>query len=296
MNVAIGLSRRLILRKPIALLVAPGIGAIIFFVILPLAWIIRVSFYEYVEGSYMRAGWVVEHYLRFLGDGWYLTNVLWFSIEIAIFTTGIAVILAYPVALYMIQCRGRWRQFLYTLVLSPLLIGLVSLVFGWIVIFRGEGLLNSFTMWLGITSEPVRYLFSLNGVIILLVYISVPYIVLSLLDNLERMEPAFIEAATNVGANRWQCFFYVVLPLTTPGLYAGSLIVFALNFSAFAVPLMVGSPHTNMIGLVIFRQGMNLNNLPFAAAISVIMVMASVFVILIYSRLMQHIYLKRLGI
>lgn len=279
----------------VLLLIVPAVLALVLFVIVPLLWIVRISFYEQVDGAYMASAFVLDNYLRFLGDIWYLRHVLWLSVKVAVTATALTIVMAYPIALYAARSSGRLRQVLYTLVLSPVLIGLVSLSFGWIVIFRGGGLLNSFTMWIGLTDQPVRYLYSMRAVFVLLVYIGIPYIVLSLLDNLERIEPQQIEAATNAGANRWQTFRRITLPLTLPGLYAGSLVVFALNFSAFSVPLMVGSPQTNLIGLVVYRQAMRLNNLPFAAAMSVIMVLSSVIILLVYSRLMFRIYLRRLG-
>ena len=279
---------------PALFLLLPAICLLVVFVAAPLGWVFRVSFNEQAGGTYMVPGFTIAHYARFLGDFWYLSNVLWFSVEIAALTTAVDVVLAYPLALYVARCTGRRKQILYTLVLAPLLIGLISLVFGWIVLFRGNGLLNAAAMWIGLTSEPIRYMYTVQGMIILLIYIGIPFVVLSLLDSLERIEPALIEAATNSGANQWQCFRRIIFPMTLPGLYAGSIVVFALNFSAFAIPLMVGPPETNMIGLVVFRQAMQLGNLPFASAISVVMISVSVLVILIYGRLLRRFF-RRLG-
>lgn len=86
--------------------------------------------------------------------------------------------------------------------------------------------------------------------------------VLSLLDSLERISPYLVEAARNVGASRWTAFWKVVFPMTMPGLYAGLVIVFSLNFSAFAVPLMIGDSNTQMIGLIIYREALLNNDLP----------------------------------
>ena len=282
-------------KNTYALLILPGVTGLLVFVVFPIIWILRISFYENVEGGHMTSAWVVDSYVRFLGSAWYLKNVLWFSVEIAVLTTALAVILAYPLALYIVRSRGRWKQILLTLTLSPLLIGLVSLVYGWIVIFRGGGLLNGFTMWLGLTDHPVKYMYSIKGVVILLIYIGIPYVVLTLIDSLERIHPSLTEAAENAGANRWQSFSRIVFPLTVPGMYAGSLVVFVLNFSAFAVPLMVGSRETNMIGLVVYRQAMELNNMPFAAAISVVMMFASIVILFTYTRIVHRYFLQHLG-
>ena len=280
----------------VSLMVAPCVLVLLLFMILPLLWIVRVSFYETVQGTTMNPAWVLDQYVRFLGDLWYLRNVVWLSIFVALVSTAVTVLLAYPIAIYVARSTGFRRQILQTLVLAPLLIGLISLVFGWIVILRGGGLLNSLTIWLGIVDSPVRYLYATPAVYILLVYIGIPFVVMTLLDNFERIEPTLLEAAENAGATDWRIFRSVVLPLTLPGLNAGVLVLFALNFSAFAIPLMVGSANTNLIGLVVYKQAMQLGNLPFAAAISIVMVAFSATILIIYSRLMQRCFLWRLGL
>lgn len=276
------------------LLLAPAMVALLIFVVMPLLWVARTSFNQGVDGAYMVSALTMENYVRFLGSSWYLINTLWFSIRIAIVATAISVLLGYPVALYIAQTRGLQKSILMTMVLAPLLIGLVTLVYGWIVIFRGGGLLNSLMIAIGVYDEPVRYMWDLKGVIILLVYIGMPYIVLSLLDSIERINPSFVEAARNVGANRWRAFWSITFPLTLPGLYAGLVIVFTLNFSAFAVPLMVGANDTQMIGLVIYREALLNNDLPFASSLSVIMILANATILTGMSFLFGKLILNRL--
>lgn len=276
------------------LLLAPAMVALAIFVIMPLLWVARTSFNQGVDGAYMVSALTMDNYVRFLGSPWYLINTLWFSIRIAIVATAISVLLGYPVALYIAGTRGLQKSILMTMVLAPLLIGLVTLVYGWIVIFRGGGLLNSLMIAIGVYDEPVRYMWDLKGVIILLVYIGMPYIVLSLLDSIERINPSFVEAARNVGANRWRAFWSVTFPLTLPGLYAGLVIVFTLNFSAFAVPLMVGANDTQMIGLVIYREALLNNDLPFASSLSVIMILANATILTGMSFLFGKLILNRL--
>ena len=277
-----------------ALLLAPAVVALTIFVLLPLMWVVRTSFNHTMDGAYMVSAFTFENYVRFLGSSWYLINTLWFSIRVAVVTTLISVLLGYPVALYIAGTRGLQRSALVTMVLSPLLIGLVTLVYGWIVIFRGGGLLNSLMIALRVYDEPVRYMWDLKGVVILLVYIGMPYIVLSLLDSIERINPSFVEAARNVGASRWRAFWSVTFPLTMPGLYAGLVIVFTLNFSAFAVPLMVGATDTQMIGLVIYREALLNNDLPFASSLSVIMIAANATILIGMSFLFGRLILNRL--
>lgn len=288
--------RKGISRYPYLFLLLPGMILLLLFLAIPMFWIFRVSYYENVTGGVMKATWVWDNYSRFLSDPWYLNNVLFFSFKIAIITTFLAVLFAYPISLYIARSQGRKKQLLLTIALAPLLINMICLIFGWIVIFRGQGLLNQLALWTGIIREPVKYMYSLKGVIICMVYISIPYIILTLLDALGRLEPSLEEAALNVGANRWQTFLKITFPLSIPGMVAGSLIVFMLNICAFAVPLMVGGDRTPMAGLIAYAQAMELNNMPFAAAISVILFVVSILTLLIYLKLINKFFLRRLGV
>jgi putative spermidine/putrescine transport system permease protein len=273
---------------------APALVALLIFVALPMFWVLRTSFNELADGAYVVEAMTLDNYARFLGDPWYLVNTLWFSIRIALVATAISVICGYPVALYIVKTTGLQRNILMALVMAPLLIGLVTLVYGWIVIFRGGGLLNSLMIALHVYDRPVRYMWDIKGVVILLVYIGAPYVVLSLLDSLERISPYLIEAARNVGASRWTAFWKVVFPMTMPGLYAGLVIVFSLNFSAFAVPLMIGDSNTQMIGLIIYREALLNNDLPFASALSVIMVAVNALILVGMAAFFGRIILNRL--
>lgn len=273
---------------------APALIAILLFIVFPMAWVLRTSFNQLVDGAYIVDALTLNNYIRFLADPWYLVNTLWFSIRISVMSTVISVICAYPVALYIAKTTGLQRNILMALTMAPLLIGLVTLVYGWIVIFRGGGLMNSLMISLHIYDKPVRYMWDIKGVVILLVYIGMPYIVLSLLDSIERISPYLAEAARNVGANRWTVFWRIIFPLSTPGLYAGVVIVFSLNFAAFAVPLMIGDSNTQMIGLVIYREALLNNDLPFASALSVIMIVVNTLIIIGMSALAGRLILNRL--
>ncbi|WP_028033298.1 ABC transporter permease [Chelativorans sp. J32] len=273
---------------------APALIALLIFVAFPMLWVLRTSFNELAGGAYVVDALTLDNYTRFLGDPWYLVNTLWFSIRIAIVTTVISVVCAYPVALYIAKTTGFQRNILIALIMAPLLIGLVTLVYGWIVIFRGGGLLNSLMIALRIYDDPVRYMWDIKGVVILLVYIGTPYVVLSLLDSIERISPFLVEAARNVGASRWTAFWKIVFPMTMPGLYAGLVIVFSLNFSAFAVPLMVGDSNTQMIGLIVYREALLNNDLPFASALSVIMVAVNALILAGMAALFGRLILNRL--
>lgn len=235
---------------------SPLLVILAIFAVLPMLWVISTSFNGPASGAMSVSAYGFSHYVKFLSSQWYLINTLWFSLKIAFLATAISAVCGYPVALYIARSSGLQRNILLSFTIAPLLIGLVTLVYGWIVIFRGGGLLNSLMIALHVYQQPVRYMWDIKGVVILLIYIGIPYMVLSLVDSIEKINPFLEEAARNVGAGPWQSFWKITFPLTMPGLYAGTIIVFALNFSAFSVPLMIGNSNTQMLGLVIYQRGL----------------------------------------
>ncbi len=273
---------------------SPVLVIIFVFSILPLIWIIRTSLNGAVGGAVDVYIPDIANYMKFLGSKWYLINTLWFSLKIAFLSTIISVICGYPVSLYIAKCRGVQRNIMLSLTIAPLLIGLVTLVYGWIVIFRGGGLLNALMISLHIYDNPVRYMWDIKGVVILLIYIGIPYMVLSLVDSIEKINPFLAEAARNVGAGPWKTFWKITFPLTMPGLYAGIVIVFALNFSAFSVPMMIGNSNTQMLGLVIYREALLNNNLPFSSALSIIMSVVNAVVIIGLTVIFSRLILRKL--
>lgn len=281
----------------LSLLLMPGLIIFIFFLIIPLIEIIRTSFYENIPGAYMKMVWTLENYKDFLGSLWFIRNVLLFSLRIALITTFFAMFFAYPPTYYIVRsARNRSRPWFLGIVLSPLLINMVSLTMGWMIIFRGHGILNRFTLWAGITSIPIRYMYDIKGVIICLIYIGTPYMIMCLLDSLSRIDPYFEEAAQNIGAKPLQIFLKITLPLSVPGLFAGSLVVFSIAFSAFSIPFMIGSDRTPMIGVVIYDQAMQLSNQPFASAISVIIILITLIIMYTYFTLFNKFFFRKLGI
>src|SRR5699024_10972855 len=125
------------------------------FLVGPLGWLVRLSFSNSYGGAATTA-WVLDNYVEFLGDSWNLVNIIWFTIKVAVFSLVLSIIVSYPIAFYIARCKGTQRSILLTLILSPLLIGLVTLAYGWIVLFRGSGLINSLFIWLHVYDEPVR--------------------------------------------------------------------------------------------------------------------------------------------
>lgn len=279
---------------PWLLLILPAVAFLAVFYMIPISWVVRVSFYEQVPGVYMVPGFTLDHYRKLVTDVWYLKNALWLTLKIAVGSTLAALVLAYPPALLITRSRGRLRQLLITAILAPLLISMISLIFGWILLFRSHGLVNRLLLASGLVQHPIQWMYNPLGVTLALVYLSVPYVVLPLLDSLQRIDPSWEEAARNAGANGWQTFFRVTLPLSIPGAVSGLMIALTLNISAFAAPLLLGGERVPMAGLLAYQQALELNDMPMGSAISVMLLIASVLVVAIFQKAFEVLYLKRI--
>ena len=150
--------------------------------------------------------------------------------------------------------------------------------FAWVVILGRKGLFNDLLLWLGLVDQPLRLLFSEVGVIIVLAQVQMPLMVLPLLTTLQRIDPNLAEASSALGAGHWRTFLRVTLPLSMPGMIAGCILVYAACVTAFVTHTLIGGVRLLYMPLFIFQQAMDLQNWPFAAALSVVF-MISVLVV-----------------
>ena len=272
--------RNFVLNYPYVFLLLPGVSFIIIFALIPLISSFIFSFYQNISGGYMRPAFTFENYRQFLTSGFYLKNVLYTTLKLSFFATFLAIPLGYIIAYSLVKGRCRGRSWLISLVIAPLWITVVVRLFGWMVIFLREGVLNQVLLKIRIIAEPIRFMATELGVLIVLTQISIPFIVLPLMGVLDSINPELEEAAQNIGANKVKTFLRVTLPLSMPGVIAGSLLVFALNVSSFVIPKFIGGGKVRMLGLMVYQSSMLLGNLPFASAMGVIILfVCSVFII-----------------
>ena len=168
--------------------------------------------------------------------------------------------------------------FLFVVVLQ-ILTSVVVRTFAWVVILGRQGLINKTLMALGLASEPVRLLFSELGVVIVLAQVQMPLMVLPLMTTLQRIDPNYADASNALGAGAWRTFFKVTLPLSMPGIIAGCILVYAACVTAFVTHTLIGGVRLLYMPLFIFQQAMDLQNWPFAAAISVVFMISVLLII-----------------
>jgi putative spermidine/putrescine transport system permease protein len=268
------------------LLLLPPLLFLIMFFIVPMALFLREGFVAVDPHSAART-LSFGNYVHFLGSPDYL-KVLWNTLRLGVIVTFLCLLLGYPLAYAMARFGPRWQRWILVAVISPLMVSVVIRTFAWQVILRNRGPLNDFLIATGITDSPLRLLFTFTGVVIGLVHVFLPYMVLPLASVIEKMDPRLEEAARSLGANVFRRFFEVVLPLSMPGILAGSMLVFTASVSAYVVPELLGGERVQVVPTMVTQQILILLDWQFGAAMATILIMLTLLVLLLYRWLSRH--------
>ena len=240
----------------------------------PLCVLIGVSLFAEPEMKTLSAA----QYMKFLGDAFNL-SILWGTLWLGVKATLVCLLFGYPFAWIAARAPARWQSALVFVVILPILTSVVVRTFSWIVILGREGILNKMLVGLGLASEPVRLLFTEGGLILVLAQVQMPLMVLPLLTTLTRMDPNLADASAALGAGAWRTFWRVTVPLSLPGVVAGCILTYAACVTAFITQTLIGGARLIYMPLHIYQQAVGANNWPFAAAISVIFMVAVLVVV-----------------
>jgi len=218
----------------------------------------------------------LENYTRFAADFIY-TQVFIKSLLFAAITTLLCLLMAYPLALLVARSPKRYRNLLVLLVILPFWSNFLIRIYAWMIILGPQSALsqglNTLLAMFGV--EPVTLLFSAFAVIVGLVYVHLPFMVLPLYANLEKHDPALLDAAQDLGANAWNRFWRITFPLSLPGVYAGAALVFIPALGIFAVPDILGGTDSIMIGNIIKQQFLETRDWPFGSVLSIVLTAAA---------------------
>jgi spermidine/putrescine transport system permease protein len=267
----------------LSILLGPTAFYLLLFFIAPLAIVFVYSFLK--RGVYGQLVWEfnLDNYVRVI-DPLYL-RILWRTVLIALVNTLLCLLLAYPFAYYIARCvPARTRNLLLVLVMIPFWTNFLIRTYAWRVILGNDGPINSLLLSIGIIREPLQMLFSDGAVMVGLVYGYLPFMVLPLYAAIDRVDFSLMEAANDLYANGRQAFLKVLLPLTMPGVIAGSILVFIPSMGAFITPDLLGGGKTVMIGSLIQSQFLTARDWPFGSAFSVLLMVVVLGATLLYFR------------
>ncbi len=211
-----------------------------------------------------------ENYRYLVDDGLYVVALLT-SLRIAAVSTLLALLIGYPMALYIARCGPRKRTILLMLVILPFWTSFLLRVYAWIGILRSTGIVNNTLLALGIIDEPLIMLQTDFAVYLGIVYTYLPLMILPLYANLTRHDGTLLEAASDLGANPLITFLTVTLPLSLPGIVAGCMLVFIPAIGEFIIPELLGGPDTLMIGKVLWGEFFSNRDWPVASAVAIVL-------------------------
>jgi spermidine/putrescine transport system permease protein len=247
------------------LLMAPLMLWVLAFVLAPALIMFVYSFWERTALGSPVPAFVLDNYKNVF-DPVYLQIVIR-SVIYAGITTVICLAAGYPVAYLIGRASPNWRNLLLMAVMVPFWTSFLIRTYAWVTILKSEGLLNSLLVQMRLITEPLEMLYTPGAVVLGLVYTFLPFMILPIYSSVEKLDGALIEAALDLGAGPLRAFSRVIVPLTSPGIAAGVLLVFVPALGIYAVNDILGGGRVDMIGNIIENQFKSARNWPFGAAL-----------------------------
>jgi putative spermidine/putrescine transport system permease protein len=270
----------------LSLLILPSALLFALFFFLPIGLMAVMSLLTGNPVVAPRVDLTTRHYARIINDPYYL-EVIWTTIRIGLWTTLTSLVIGYPLAHWMARIKSRaGHALLLMAVLAPMLTGIVVRTFAWMALLSDKGVINQTLISLGLISQPLKLMYNETGIVIGLVHIYVPFMVLTLTGVIGRIDERLEQAAENLGASPARAFLEVTLPLSLPGILAGSLLVFALAISAYVTPILLGGFQIMTLPILIYQQISANFNIGFAAALGMVLLLVSFILVIAYNRVL----------
>lgn len=268
------------------LLAAPGVAWLMAFMVVPCLLVLSYAFFQRGVWGGIDYTFTLENFAR-VADPLY-ARIFLNSARIALTTTVIAILIAYPAA-YAISRAPRLRQpVLLFFAVLPFWSNYLIRTYAWIVLLNREGLVNNLIRSLGYTGEPLSLLYTEGAVITGLVYNYLPFVILAIYSTLSRLNPELMEASRDLGAGPVRTFWRVTLPLTLPGVAAGGVFVFVLSIGNFVTPALLGGGRFQMVGNLVYDQFLTANDWPFGAALGMALIATMIVLLFAQARATAH--------
>lgn len=270
-------------RRQALLLAFPTILTLFLFFLVPMVYILVRTL----------AANGFSDFTAFFTDPFYL-NILWTTLRVSLVSTGISLLLGYPVAYFMARTRSRVKKWMMIVILFPFLVSAVVRSYGWMVILGANGLLNQALVALGLIAKPLKILNTETAVIVGMIHLLIPYMILSLVGVLQSIDPNVEYAAYSLGATPAQTFAKVVFPLSLPGILSGCVLVFTMSMTSYVTPKLLGGSKFRMMATMVVQE-INVNfDWSAASAVSYIL-LAVILTVQVVIVLVTSGYMKRMG-
>ena len=265
------------------LMALPLIVFTVLFIVGPIVYMVVLSFLTRGETW----GVVPEFTLKNYGD---ITQPVYLqtfgqSLRLAVISTLLVIALGYPFGYFMAKLGPKWKKRTMLLLMIPFWTSSLIRLYGWIIIFRAGGVLDTVLQGLHITEEPLKLLYTYPAVVVGMVYALLPFMIFAVYSSAEKLDFSLVEAARDLGASPMKAFLTVSLKLTLPGLLSGVVLTFVPSMGLFFIADILGGNKVVLVGNVIQEQLMKAHNGPFAAALSVVLLVLTTVIIWLYRKL-----------
>lgn len=268
---------------PALLMVGPVTLIMILLIAVPLTYVAVMSFCSIDEYYNVTFKLTLDNYIRLVNTDY--LKIYAQSLGIAVVTTILCILIGYPFSYWIARTKSKKKKILYMLVIIPFWTNSLIRIYGWRTFLGTSGWLNSVLMGLHIVKEPVDFLYQTGTTVLGMVYCLIPFMILPLYTAIEKLDSSLLEASSDLGAKPVSTFFEVILPLTSSGIFSGSLMVFIPCLGYFFVSDILGGGNSDMIGNLIERQFQSGNNWPLGAALSIILIIVTLILVKLYQKL-----------
>ncbi len=268
---------------PALITVGPVTLIMVLLIAIPLIYVAVMSFCSIDEFYNVTFKFTLQNYVR-LANADYLTIYVR-SIAIALLTTALCILIGYPFSYLIARTKSKKKRILYMLVIIPFWTNSLIRIYGWRTFLGTSGWLNGVLTHIGILKEPIDFLYTQGTTVLGMVYCLIPFMILPLYTAIEKLDDSLLEASADLGAKGVNTFFEVILPLTSSGIFSGSLMVFIPCLGYFFVSDILGGGNSDVIGNLIERQFQSGNNWPLGAALSIILILITLILVKLYQKL-----------
>lgn len=269
-------------RKGNFVLLAPMYVFTLLFVGLPILYMFLLSFLSRAKVWGVDFHFTLKNYEKLL-EPLYL-NTFKDSFQLAAITTVLVFLLGYPYGYIMARMNAVWKKRMMLLIMIPFWTSALIRLYGWIIVFRSNGVLDKLLMALGLTEKPLKLLYSYPAVVVGMIYALLPFMILSVYSSAEKLDYSLVEAAKDLGASPWTAFWTVSFKLTLPGVLSGVILTFVPSMGLFYIADILGGNKIVLVGSVIQEQMTKGRNQPFAAALSAVLLILTMLMINVYKK------------
>ena len=261
-------------------LASPALLIVLVILVIPVGWLFYVSFIG-ADGTFS-----LENYERMIKRRSY-ARIFQTTFEVSLITTGLCILIGYPLAYFMSQLPLKWANLCLITVLLPFWTSLLVRTYAWLVLLQRQGLVNDWGISLGLWEEPIKMVHNLTGTLIGMVHIMLPFLILPVYGAMRAIDRDYMKAASNLGASPARAFWTVFFPLSTPGLFAGALMVFILCLGFFVTPAVLGGGKVILVSMQIVSNIELFVNWGAASALGVVLLMLTVGALWIAARFVR---------